>query len=130
MSPDIDVDVFRRQVEKIAPLPQPFIVFTSTRDKALRLSAKLSSDQVRLGSLPDPTVLDDLDITFIDTTAFAEQGDLNHLTAVTSPEVLAFLQEMGNTSVLLDGDVSTNSGVVAGTVENFQKATEIVLGEN
>jgi esterase/lipase superfamily enzyme len=127
MSPDIDIDVFRRQVEKIAPLPQPFVVFTSTKDKALRFSAKLSSDQVRLGSLPDPIVLDDLDITFIDTTAFAESGDLNHLTAVTSPEVLAFLREIGNVKDLLDGDVAVNSGVAAGTVDYFQNATEVVL---
>ena len=127
MSPDIDIDVFHRQAEKIAPLPQPFIVFTSTRDKALRASARLSSDRERLGSVQNPERLDDLDVTLIDTTAFASTGNLNHLTAVTSPEVLAYLQEVSSVKDLLDGDISVNSGVVAGTVDYFQNATEVVL---
>ena len=127
LSPDIDIDVFKQQARKIAPLPQPFLVFTSSRDKALRLSAKLSADQRRLGSVQDPAELDEFDITFIDTTAFAEAGDLNHLTAVTSPEVIAFLDEIGDINNLLDSDVAVNSGVMAGTVDYFQNATEVVL---
>ncbi|NCA90355.1 MAG: alpha/beta hydrolase, partial [Gammaproteobacteria bacterium] len=34
ISPDIDVDMFREQARTIGPLPQPFVIFTSQKDKA------------------------------------------------------------------------------------------------
>jgi esterase/lipase superfamily enzyme len=56
-SPDIDVDVFRRQIAEIDAKPRStdFTLFVSRDDKALGISSILARDSTRLGSL-DPTV--------------------------------------------------------------------------
>ena len=51
VSPDLDVELFRSQVRQIGKLPQPFLIFTSQKDKALRLSARISGVDTRLGNL-------------------------------------------------------------------------------
>src|SRR5580692_7890387 len=54
-SPDIDVDVFRRQLAEIdaGPRPAQFTLFLSRDDRALGLSSFLARDSTRLGAL-DP----------------------------------------------------------------------------
>lgn len=42
LSPDIDVQVFKRLLERIKPVPQPFLIFISHRDHVLRLAAQLT----------------------------------------------------------------------------------------
>ncbi len=56
-SPDIDVDVFRRQIAEIDAKPRStdFTLFVSRDDRALGISSILARDSTRLGSL-DPTV--------------------------------------------------------------------------
>ena len=55
-SPDIDVDVFRRQIAEIdaGPRTAQFTLFVSRDDKALGISSFLARDSTRLGAL-DPT---------------------------------------------------------------------------
>ena len=55
-SPDIDVDVFRRQIATIDDTPRKtqFTLFVSRDDRALGLSSFLARDSTRLGAL-DPT---------------------------------------------------------------------------
>ncbi len=54
-SPDIDIDVFRRQIAEIdaGPRPADFTLFVSRDDRALGLSSFLARDSTRLGAL-DP----------------------------------------------------------------------------
>ena len=54
-SPDIDVDVFRRQIAEIDVRPRTtqFTLFVSRDDKALGISSFLARDSTRLGAL-DP----------------------------------------------------------------------------
>ena len=54
-SPDIDVDVFRRQIAEIdsGPRPAQFTLFISRDDRALGLSSFLARNSTRLGAL-DP----------------------------------------------------------------------------
>ncbi len=49
MSPDLDVDLFRSQAQRVDPLPQPFVIFTSQRDRALRISAAITWSTVASG---------------------------------------------------------------------------------
>ena len=55
-SPDIDIDVFRRQIAEIdaGPRPAQFTLFVSRDDRALGISSFLARDSTRLGAL-DPT---------------------------------------------------------------------------
>ena len=90
IAPDVDVDVFRAQVAPIGALPQPFVIFASARDRALRLSEWMSGSG-RLGGIDDLAALSDLDVTVIDTSAAAARG-ANHLTPVASPWMISVLR--------------------------------------
>ncbi|SHH33947.1 alpha/beta hydrolase [Marivita hallyeonensis] len=92
ISPDIDITLFLNQVERIAPLPKPFVVITSQDDRVLRLSARLSGRPQRLGSLSDTERLRSLDITVVDLTELRGGDPRGHMTAVTSPDAIALLR--------------------------------------
>jgi esterase/lipase superfamily enzyme len=84
-SPDIDVDVFRRQIAEIdaGPRPAQFTLFVSRDDRALGLSSFLARDSTRLGAL-DPTkepyrsILEQGRVNVIDLTSMASNDALNH----------------------------------------------------
>ena len=92
VSPDIDVDVFRSQARRIGTLPQPFVIFSSKRDRVLKFAAKEIYGNTRVGALKLGGELADLDVNVVDVTDYS-RGLLNHDTAITSP---AFLKIIGN----------------------------------
>ena len=122
-SPDIDVDVFHAQVRAIGNLPQPFIIFTSQRDRALRLSAILTGQRDRLGNIESAQEVADLQVTVLDTTAFNTGS--GHFNAAHSPLLLAMLGRMADTSAVLGKQ--GNVGLLSGAVLTVQNATQIVL---
>src|ERR1700723_306168 len=80
-SPDIDVDVFRRQIAEIdsGPRPAQFTLFISRDDRALGLSSFLARDSTRLGALdpnkePYRSILEQGRVQVIDLTGMAS-GD-------------------------------------------------------
>ncbi|MDE4134746.1 alpha/beta fold hydrolase [Phaeobacter sp. QD34_3] len=93
MSPDLDLDVFKSQMSRIDPVPQPFLVFVSRKDKILTLSQRLrgTHSRSRLGNLASVEELNTLPISIIDTTAYADTADSGHLVAGTSPALLTIL---------------------------------------
>ncbi len=52
-APDIDVDLFKRQVDTIGPLARPMIVLNSTDDRALAISSRIGGSRVRIGSIDE-----------------------------------------------------------------------------
>ncbi|RMD50103.1 MAG: alpha/beta fold hydrolase, partial [Alphaproteobacteria bacterium] len=84
VSPDLDVELFRRQMQTIRPLPQPFVILASRRDRALRLAALITGQTERLGNLPSVEPIADLDVALIDLSAL-DAGPLGHFTAARSP---------------------------------------------
>jgi esterase/lipase superfamily enzyme len=50
-APDIDIDLFKRQIETIGPLARPIIVLNSTDDRALAISRRIGGFRVRMGSI-------------------------------------------------------------------------------
>ena len=80
-SPDIDVDVFRRQIAEIdaGPRPAQFTLFISRDDRALGLSSFLARDSTRLGALdpskePYRSILEQGRVQVVDLTGMAS-GD-------------------------------------------------------
>ena len=95
LSPDIDVEVFRRQAARVTPFPDEFYIFASADDEALSFSALLTGAPRRLGSIDDPADLADLPVTVIELTDFSTSGDiLGHDLTATSPEVIAMLNAL------------------------------------
>lgn len=125
MSPDIDVDVFRAQALRIGKLPQPFLIFTSKKDRALALSARLTGQRNRLGNVTDVAEISDLKVTLLDTTAFSTGA--GHFDAGNSPGLLSILGRMREVDTALSGGQTGRTGLLPGAVLTVQSATEIVL---
>lgn len=125
ISPDIDVDVFRAQAKRIGTLPQPFVIFTSQRDKALRLASRISGDEARLGSLQDVSRVADLKVTMIDVGAFSVRD--GHFNLGNSPSLIKLLGPTGRIAKLLEGEQSGRTGLASGVILTVQNATQIIL---
>lgn len=125
VSPDIDVEVFRAQATRMGGLPQPFLIFTSKKDRALALSARLTGQRDRLGNVTDVREVADLDVTLLDTTAFSEGG--GHFNPGNSPALLAILSQIADVDTALAADRTGRTGLLPGAVLTVQNATQIVL---
>ncbi|MCO6384177.1 MAG: alpha/beta fold hydrolase [Vannielia sp.] len=126
MSPDLDVDLFRSQAKRIGNLPQPFLIFVSSRDKALRLSARLTGLPARLGNISDVEEVADLDVTLIDVSSF-DAGALDHFTAAENPALLKILGRVTEVDSAFGRDNAGRTGLVPGTILTVQSATSIIL---
>ena len=115
ISPDLDVDVFRTEALRIGTLPQPFIIITSQKDRALALSARLTGQRQRLGNLADVTKVADLKVTLVDVGAFSE--GVGHFTAATSPDL----------NSAYAGDPTGKIGLLPGVALTVQNATQVIL---
>ncbi|MEZ5777072.1 MAG: alpha/beta fold hydrolase [Paracoccaceae bacterium] len=125
MSPDIDTDVFRAQAKRIGELPQPFVIFTSKKDRALALAARLTGQKDRLGNIEDVNEIADLKVTLLDTTAFS--SGLGHFDLGNSSALLAILGGIADVDAAFAGDRAGRTGLITGAVLTVQSATQIVL---
>ena len=125
LSPDIDIDVFRSQAQTFDHLPQPFIVFSSQKDKALRLSALITGEPSRLGNLTDINQVSDLPIRVVDVGAFSSGG--GHFTIGDSPELIALIDKIGSVQNAFDSDNSGRIGLLPGLVLTARGATAIIV---
>lgn len=93
-SPDIDVDVFRRQLIEMGPKHPQFTIFASRGDRALAVSKWISGDVDRVGAAdvrPYESELKALGITVVDTTDVKAGDALAHNTFADSPEMVQLL---------------------------------------
>ncbi|UXS05612.1 alpha/beta hydrolase [Agrobacterium tumefaciens] len=82
-APDIDADVFRKQVEVVGRLKPPLTVMVSRDDRALKVSSLLGADVKRIGALnvENPAVQRvalRYGVQFIDVSDVEASGPLNH----------------------------------------------------
>lgn len=131
MSPDIDVEVFNSQMSRIEEVPQPFIVFVSSKDKLLDISSRLrgTHHSERLGSIASLDAVAGLPISIIDTTEFSDDAVSSHLVAGTSPALIAILNSARKTAdafgrktisldKLLPGQVTKSGGAIQVNLQN------------
>lgn len=126
LSPDVDIDLFKAQAQRIGPLPQPFLIFTSRKDRALSLSARLTGrNQRRLGNLDSAQDLASLKVTVLDTTAYSE--GTGHFNVGNSPALIALLSRIADVDTALAREAVARTGLLPGAILTFRNATEIVL---
>ncbi|PLL14700.1 hypothetical protein C0V75_04610 [Tabrizicola sp. TH137] len=125
ISPDIDVEVFRMQAKDIGTLPQPFLIFGSDRDRVLRLSALITGQQGRLGSLDSVEQLSELEVTYLDVGAFS-QGS-GHFVPGTSPALIRLLGRIGDVDQAFGNDAAGRAGLLPGVILTARSATRIIL---
>jgi len=127
ISPDIDIEVFESQARRIGKLPQPFVIFVSQKDRALRLSARLTGQKQRLGTLNDLSRLDKLPVTLIDVTDFSDPRGVNHFVTGSSPLLIQLLAKVAEVDAAFRGDPAGRTGILPGTVLTVQNATQIIV---
>jgi esterase/lipase superfamily enzyme len=126
-APDIDIDVFRRQIAEIDAGPRPayFTLFVSRDDRALRISSFLARDTTRLGAL-DPTeepyrsILEQGRVQVVDLTKIDSADFTNH-SKFASGEVVGAIGER-----LAEGQ--TLNEAKAGLVESLGTFTGGAIG--
>ncbi len=102
ISPDMSVDAFLRAAHHIEALPQPFVIFTSTKDTVLRLSNRVNRSQNRLGQLETADALADLPVVLIDVSNFSSSTSNNHMTPAESPDLITLIREANQVNFLLE----------------------------
>ncbi len=96
-SPDLDLDVFRKQVADLGPKRPHFTVFVSANDRALRVSRLIAGRVTRVGAvdLTQESYRTQLKsatgFTVIDLSKIEDGDNLNHSQFATSPEVVRLL---------------------------------------
>lgn len=112
-SPDLDFDVFRRQMQEIGPKRPHVTIFVSANDRALRFSRLISGGVSRLGSvdLTREPYLSQFEkangVTVIDLSQLSNGDRLNHSKFATSPEIVQLLgSRMAEGQIVSDADTS------------------------
>lgn len=125
IAPDLDLDVFRAQARDIGKLPQPFIIFGSSRDRVLNISATLSGTGDRLGNIDGVAEIADLDVIYLDTTAY--NTGAGHLNLGENPALLRLFEGLVGIADAFTADARARVGLLPGLVLTVRNATEIVL---
>lgn len=125
LSPDIDVDVFTSQAATFERLPQPFIIFSSQKDKALQLSAFITGEPSRLGNLTDISRVAEYPVRLLDVGAFSIGA--GHFDVGDSPELIALLKRIGSVQAAFDADNAGRVDLLPGIVLTARQATSILV---
>lgn len=125
IAPDLDVDVFRAQVHDIGELPQPFIIFGSSRDRVLGVSSTIAGGEGRLGNLASVERVSDLEVTYLDTAAF--NVGTGHLNLGENPALLKLFAGIIGIDAAFRDDARTRVGLFPGLVLSMRTATEAIL---
>jgi esterase/lipase superfamily enzyme len=134
-APDVDVDVFRRQIREIGKSRPPFTLMVSQDDRALSLSSSVWGSTARLGSIdpkaePYRTQLKQEGLTVIDLTTEASGDKLNHGKFAESPIVVRMIGQQIAGQKLDDGHpgLGDSLGLIATrTAGAVGRATSIAI---
>lgn len=125
IAPDLDLDVFRAQAGDIGKLPEPFVIFGSSRDRILNISATLSGTGDRLGNMESVAQVADLNVIYMDTSAY--NTGTGHLNLGENPALLKLFGGLVGIADAFTADARARVGLLPGLVLTVRNATEIVL---
>ncbi len=120
-APDVDVDVFRRQMVDIGPKGPNFTLFVSQDDRALKFSRRVWGNVERLGQIdvarePFASEMAADRITVIDLTRLHTDDKLNHAKFAASPEVVQLIgTRLASGQTMTDSHVALGDKLVAVT---------------
>lgn len=90
-SPDIDVDVFKAQMQRYGRPAKPFILLLSGDDRALKLSGILAGSKPRLGYDANAAELEGLGVTVVDMSKIKAADRFNHTKFADNPALVKLL---------------------------------------
>jgi esterase/lipase superfamily enzyme len=126
ISPDIGVDVFRKQAPPVLALGVPIVVIVSRDDRALRISAELRGETDRLGSIRSRDEIKGLDVSVVDVSDIARPDALGHFKIATSPQLIAYIRHLNEQGLDLFDQGKRKSALEAG-VSLFETGTNILV---
>lgn len=128
-SPDLDIDVFERQLREMGPKRPGMTIFVSRNDHALSLSRTLSGDVQRVGAvdLTNPAYAARLEqgdgVTVLDLTALQGGDALNHTKFATQPDMVRLIGDQ----LVAGQEISDGVGGPAGAVDKVGGAVGAVI---
>lgn len=120
-APDVDVDVFRSQIEDMGKRQPRFTLFVSRDDRALAFSRRVWGDIPRLGSIdpeeaPYKDEMEAHEITVIDLTKVKAGDGLHHSKFAESPQVVQLIgARISEGQTLTDSRMGLGDHLIAGT---------------
>jgi len=112
--PDIDIDVFRTQIEGLDLTRMGILVTASHRDRALKLSSFISGGHPRAGDASSVEELRQLGVIVVDVSEFDDGTRLGHAAFQQSPELLRLVRS-GQLTEALD-TASAGDDIVVGVL--------------
>ncbi len=128
ISPDIAVDLFKEQLDRVGRLPSQFVVFTSGSDKALRLSSLINSGTDRLGLGNSSAELSEYPIIFVDVTDFNDDAKNSHFVVAESPALIALFNGAANHEEFAQGRSRTVLDTMTDRTVQLNKSVIYQLG--
>jgi esterase/lipase superfamily enzyme len=135
-APDVDFDVFRRDIAEIGVNRPPITIFVSQDDEALAWSSRFWGDVPRLGAVdpeqePYRTELERAHVNVIDLTNVKSSDRLNHAKFAQSPEIVEAIGfQLANGQTLSDnkGGLGERIGQMAnGANSTFSTAAGVLV---
>lgn len=120
-SPDIDAELFAKQLQPFPREARKFYVLVSANDKALAFSRKIAGGIDRVGDEPS-SELAKLGVTVIDLTKIDDTSSLNHSKFADSPEIVQLIGQRLNEG---DSFVTANN---QGLGKNLPAAAQLLTG--
>lgn len=103
-SPDIDVDVFKKQMIRYGKPNKPFAVLLSADDRALKLSSLISGDKPRVGDYGNAADLASFGVSVVDLSQTKGGDRLNHAKFADNPILVQLLGDRLRTPAGLASD--------------------------
>ena len=124
IEPDIDADVFRAEAARLKPLPRPFVMIVSGKDRALALSARIAGGHPRVGQGADVEALRAMGVHVVDLGTVTDRDAMRHGAFATSGESLTLISSrLADIDTILSGSQGSarkaaeeNDGVVETTL--------------
>ena len=111
-SPDIDVDVFKKQMIRYGKPDKPFAILLSGDDRALKLSSFISGDKPRVGDYGNAADLASYGVVVVDLTKTkGGDGGLNHAKFADNPILVQLLGDRLRTPAALRAGEPQGAGL-------------------
>ncbi|MCL6229586.1 alpha/beta hydrolase [Bartonella bilalgolemii] len=124
-APDIDLDVFERQLNDIKILPQPTAILVSRKDKALALSGRLTGGHPRVGDGSNIEILQKNGIAILDLSNI--DGGTHNVFA-SSPTLMALSREGSLASTIMQGtELSPREAILADGHNILKRTADFIL---
>lgn len=111
-SPDIDVDVFKKQMMRYGKPDRPFTVLLSADDRALQLSSFISGAKPRVGDYGNASDLAQYGVTVVDLTKTTSGDRLNHAKFADNPLLVQLLgKQLQTPAALAEAEPAANQPI-------------------